>query len=62
MMTKLPLDQDNLNDTPWEFKIKRLLNPFEEFLYRQTTSGMLLMVTTVFALWLPILGEYALET
>lgn len=51
-MSKPPSDPDKLNYTPWEFKVKRLLTPFEEFIHRQTTSGMLLMAFTVLALWL----------
>lgn len=51
-MSTPPLDSDKLNYTPWEFKVKRLLTPFEEFIHRQTTSGMLLMAFAVLALWL----------
>lgn len=35
---------------PWERAFDRILTPFEEFIHRQTTSGLLLMVTTVIAL------------
>ena len=35
---------------PWEKALTRLLSPFEEFIHRQTTSGLLLMGTTVLAL------------
>ncbi len=35
---------------PWERGFKRLLTPFEEFIHRQTTSGLLLMVTALIAL------------
>lgn len=37
---------------PWERALDRVLTPFEEFIHRQTTSGLLLMVTTVIALFL----------
>jgi NhaA family Na+:H+ antiporter len=35
---------------PWERTLDRILTPFDEFIRRQTTSGLLLMVTTVIAL------------
>lgn len=37
---------------PWEKAFIRVLTPFEEFIHRQTTSGMLLMATAVIALLL----------
>lgn len=37
---------------PWERALNRVLTPFEEFIHRQTTSGLLLMITTVVALLL----------
>ncbi len=37
---------------PWEKAFDRLLTPFEEFIHRQTTSGLLLMCTAVIALLL----------
>lgn len=45
-------DSDKLNYSPWERKVKRLLTPFEEFIHRQTTSGLLLMASAILALWL----------
>jgi len=35
---------------PWEKSFDKLLNPFEEFIHRQTTSGLLLMGTAILAL------------
>jgi Na+:H+ antiporter, NhaA family len=37
---------------PWERAFTRILNPFEEFIHRQTTSGLLLMGTAIIALLL----------
>lgn len=35
---------------PWEKSFERLLTPFEEFIHRQTTGGLLLMCTAFIAL------------
>ena len=35
---------------PWEKSFDRILTPFEEFIHRQTTSGLLLMGAAVLAL------------
>ena len=35
---------------PWEKSFDKILTPFEEFIHRQTTSGMLLMVTALIAM------------
>ncbi len=35
---------------PWERTFDRILTPFEEFVHRQTTSGLLLMATAILAL------------
>jgi len=37
---------------PWERTFTRILTPFEEFIHRQTTTGFVLMGTTVLALLL----------
>lgn len=37
---------------PWERAFNRILTPFEEFIHRQTTSGLLLMGTAMIALLL----------
>jgi NhaA family Na+:H+ antiporter len=37
---------------PWERAFSRVLTPFEEFIHRQTTSGLLLMGAAVIALFL----------
>jgi NhaA family Na+:H+ antiporter len=44
---------------PWEKSFDKLLTPFEEFIHRQTTSGLLLMGTAVLAL---ILANSALSS
>ena len=46
---------------PWERSFDRILTPFEEFIHRQTTSGLLLMTTAVLALLLangPLASAY----
>ncbi|PIX03571.1 MAG: hypothetical protein COZ77_11070, partial [Gallionellales bacterium CG_4_8_14_3_um_filter_54_18] len=35
---------------PWERAFDRVVTPFEEFIHRQTTSGLLLMSTALLAL------------
>lgn len=37
---------------PWERAFSRVLTPFEEFIHRQTTSGLLLMGSAIIALFL----------
>ena len=37
---------------PWEKAFDRLLSPLEEFIHRQTTSGILLMLCAIAALYL----------
>ena len=37
-------------NAPWEKSFDRLLTPLEEFIHRQTTSGVLLMICAVIAL------------
>ncbi|WJW74796.1 Na+/H+ antiporter NhaA [Thiohalobacter sp. IOR34] len=37
-------------NAPWERSFDRILTPFEEFIHRQSTSGLLLMATAVLAL------------
>lgn len=44
------LTEDGLNLAPWEQRFSRILTPFDEFLHRQTTSGLLLMGMAVLAL------------
>jgi len=43
---------------PWEKSFSRIITPFEEFIHRQTTSGMLLMLVAVLALILANSGFY----
>jgi len=44
---------------PWEKAFDRVITPFEEFVHRQTTSGMLLMASALLAL---VLANSALAT
>jgi NhaA family Na+:H+ antiporter len=37
-------------NAPWEKSVDKILSPFEEFIHRQTTSGLLLMATAILAL------------
>ncbi len=37
---------------PWERKLERLVTPFEEFIHRQTTSGLILLAVSVLAVLL----------
>jgi NhaA family Na+:H+ antiporter len=39
-----------IHNAPWERSFDRLLTPLEEFIHRQTTSGVLLMICAVIAL------------
>lgn len=46
---------------PWEKSFEKILTPFEEFIHRQTTSGLLLMASAVIALLLangPFVSAY----
>jgi NhaA family Na+:H+ antiporter len=48
-------------NAPWEKSFDRLLTPLEEFIHRQTTSGVLLMICAVIALFIangPLREEY----
>ena len=45
----MPADKDVYN-ARWEQSFNRILTPLEEFIHRQTTSGVLLMICTVIAL------------
>jgi NhaA family Na+:H+ antiporter len=38
--------------SPWEKTFSKIITPFEEFVHRQTTTGLLLMGTTILALLL----------
>jgi len=54
-MSQQPLPTDNADGiiyAPWERTFKRVLTPFEEFIHRQTTSGLLLMSSAIIALFL----------
>ncbi|MFA5083489.1 MAG: Na+/H+ antiporter NhaA [Hydrogenophilaceae bacterium] len=43
-------DSDGVINAPWEKTFSKFLTPFEEFVHRQTTSGLLLMAMAVLAL------------
>lgn len=38
--------------TPWEKAFDRVLTPLEDFIHRQTTSGVMLMLWAVAALYI----------
>lgn len=42
--------EKGVHNARWEKAFDRLLTPLEEFIHRQTTSGMLLMICAVVAL------------
>ena len=42
--------EDGVYIAPWERAFSKVLTPFEEFIHRQTTSGLLLMIMAVLAL------------
>ncbi len=44
------LDKDGVFNAPWENSFNKVITPFEEFLHRQTTSGVLLILTAIAAL------------
>ena len=46
----LPTDDKKVHYAVWEKSFNKVLTPFEEFIHRQTTSGMLLMAFAVLAL------------
>ena len=41
-----------VNYAPWERTFSKIVSPFEEFIHRETTSGMLLMIMAVVAMLL----------
>ena len=43
-------DESGVFHAPWEKAFDRILTPFEEFVHRQSTSGLLLMGTAILAL------------
>ncbi len=42
--------KEGIYHAPWEKSFERILTPLEEFIHRQTTSGVLLMICAVIAL------------
>jgi len=56
-----PKVKTGIYNAPWEKSFDKILTPFEEFLHRQTTSGLLLMGMAVLALVLangPLASAY----
>ena len=54
-------EKNGVYHAPWEKSFEKIITPFEEFIHRQTTSGLLLMATAVLALILangPLLSVY----
>jgi len=51
-MKKQKKSKTGVYHAPWEKSFDKLLTPFEEFIHRQTTSGLLLMGTAIVALFL----------
>lgn len=45
-------DQEGVYHAPWERVFERIITPFDEFIHRETTSGILLMCTAIIALLL----------
>lgn len=45
-----PSAEKGVIHAPWEKTFDKILTPFEEFVHRQTTSGLLLMATAILAL------------
>ncbi len=48
--TMQPTRKKGVFHAPWEKSFDKILTPFEEFIHRQTTSGLLLMGTALLAL------------
>lgn len=49
-MTTSKKSNAGIYHAPWEKSFDKLVSPFEEFIHRQTTSGLLLMGTAILAL------------
>lgn len=49
-MQKKSVSSSGVNYAPWEKTFSQVLTPFEEFIHRQTTSSLLLMMTGILAL------------
>ncbi|MBF0250979.1 MAG: Na+/H+ antiporter NhaA [Alphaproteobacteria bacterium] len=46
------MEQKHANFQPWEKAFDRIVTPFEEFIHKETASGLILMACTVVALFL----------
>lgn len=59
---KLPLARKGkVYNAPWEKALDRIMTPFEEFIHRQSTSGVLLMICAIVALIIantPLFHQY----
>jgi Na+:H+ antiporter, NhaA family len=53
-------NEEGIYHAPWEKAFARVLTPFEVFVHRQTTSGMLLMATAILAMVLANSGLAAI--
>ena len=51
-MTESSKRRQGIYDAPWEQAFSRIMSPLEEFIKRQTTSSILLMLFAVLALFL----------
>ena len=49
-MSEEPKTKANIYHAPWEKKFNKILTPFEEFLHREATSGLLLMGMAIVAM------------
>lgn len=45
-----PVDEKKIHYAPWEKTFDKVITPFEEFIHRQSTSGLLLMAFALLAL------------
>lgn len=52
MLNQMLKPNNGINYAPWEKTFSKILTPFEEFIHKQTTGGLILIVTTILALLL----------
>lgn len=46
------MKKDDINFQPWEKSFDKIVTPFEEFIHEETTSGLLLMLSAILAMFL----------
>ncbi len=46
------MKKTDTNFQPWEKSFDKIVTPFEEFIHEETTSGLILMVSAIFAMFL----------